>query len=623
MCGILGFVGTRWRDDVETALSALQSRGPDAQTTLRLGEAVFGHARLAVIDIPGGSQPMRSSDGRHTLVFNGEIYNFTALRRELEAAGAVFDSDHSDTEVLLHGYRIWGEKLLAKLDGMFAFAIWDAHERKLFAARDPLGIKPFYYSLIDGGLIFASTLAPFFRLPGFPQRLDVEALRDYLAFQTPLSPQSILADVRALPPAQVLRFDAIKAAASTERYWHIPRPQSCSDDRETVLARVDAALAESVRRQQVADVPLGAFLSGGIDSSLMVRYLAEQSARPLETFSLRFPPTHFDAAFDETAHARAVAERFGCRHHVLNAPDIDGSGLVNAIAALDQPLADPAYVMTHTLSRLTREHVTVAVSGDGGDELFGGYPRYLDTEERNPARWYQPALRRLIDAGLSPSRLLRRSLSGQELLLYRRVELGPWPGRKNIAALLSPEVSLAAVPQRTLGLWRELIVEFGGRMDSATLMRADLWTYLSENCLAKTDRASMAFGLEVRVPLLGQPVLDAVLGLPAEYHFADGTKSLLTELARRFLPEEVWNRPKHGFSVPLSTFFNGAWKEVCEDAIAACNTIAPFLDASAVRRIWLAALGGKGSLRLAYTLIVLLLWLREHPLTVGNDRIAR
>jgi asparagine synthase (glutamine-hydrolysing) len=616
MCGILGFVGTRWRAHAGRALESLYSRGPDAQTLTDLGEVVLGHTRLAVIDLAGGSQPMRSPDGRYTLVFNGEIYNFAELRQALEAAGAQFASDHSDTEVLLHGYRIWGEAMLPRLDGMFAFAVWDAAERTLFAARDPLGIKPLMVAPIDGGLIFASTLAPFFRLPGFPRRLDPEALRDTLAFQTPLAPQTMLADVRALPPGHLLRFDAATAQTKIARYWSIPRPQPDIDirDREALVARVDAALAESIRRQRVADVPLGAFLSGGIDSSLIVRYLAETSAVPIETFSLRFAPSHFDAAFDETEHARAVAEKFGCKHHVLDAPDIDGAGFAAAIAALDQPLADPAYVMTYALSRLTREHVTVAVSGDGGDELFGGYPRFLDTEDRYPRRWYQPAMRGLIDRGLLPESLLRRSLFAQDMVHYRRVEMGPWPGRKNLTALLSPDIARAAKPQRTLARWRDLITELGGRMDAATLMRADLWTYLSENCLAKTDRASMAHGLEVRVPLLGQPVIDAVLGLPAAVHFSGGSKSLLTELARRHLPETVWNRPKHGFSVPLDRLFQGAWRDVCETAIGRCATIAPFLDAPAVQRVWRGALERRASRRLAYTLVVLLLWLESHPM---------
>ncbi|MFY9329111.1 MAG: asparagine synthase (glutamine-hydrolyzing) [Georgfuchsia sp.] len=609
MCGILGFVGTRWREQAPAALAALKSRGPDAQTVLDLGEATLAHARLAVIDIDGGVQPMSTVDGRFTIVFNGEIYNFADLRNELLGAGCSFGT-RSDTEVLLQGYAVWGEKLVERLDGMFAFAIWDRAERRLFAARDALGIKPFMFAAIDGGLAFASTLAPFLALQDFPRRLDAEALRDYLAFQTPLAPHTFLAAVKQLPPGHCLRFDASANTLTSDKWWSVPRPLPCNDDRETLIARIDAALCKSVRRQLVADVPLGAFLSGGIDSSLMVRYMAEAGARPLRTFSLRFA----DEGFDETAHARAVANVFGCEHHELEAPSVSGEVFVSAIADLDQPLADPAYVMTHALSQLTRQQVTVAISGDGGDELFCGYPRFLDTEDINRQQPGQALLRRLIDAGFAPAALLRRSLWGRELLHYRRVELGPWPGRKNLARFLAPDIRNAAHIDDTLGLWLKLIDSLGGRMDTATLMRADLWTYLSENCLVKTDRASMAYGLEVRVPMLGKPVLDAVLTLPAEVHLMDGGKSLLREIARRSLPETVWNRPKHGFSVPLESLFRGPWREVCDDAVSRAATIAPFLNSYAIANAWQETLSGRGSRRLAYTLVVLLLWLDRYSL---------
>lgn len=617
MCGIFGIVGDRWRSSISLALAALRSRGPDEQSQAESGDAVFAHTRLAVIDPAGGHQPMQSPDGRYLLVFNGEIYNFRQLRQELEELGYVFRT-RSDTETVLHGYAAWGESLLPRLDGMFAFAVWDRASGECFAARDRLGIKPFMYGVVGDTLVFASTLAAFLALPDFPRQLDPQAQRDYLAFQTPLAPQTFLQDVKQLPPASLIRYRRGDRHLEVRRWWSIPNAKAFSDDRETLLARVDHALRESVRRQLVADVPLGAFLSGGIDSSLMVRYMAEAGASPLKTFSLRFAERHFD----ESGYAREVAQQFGCDHHVLDSPTTDGDGLLRAIGDLDQPLADPAYVMTHALSRLTRQHVTVAISGDGGDELFGGYPRFLDTEDRYPRQGWQPWLRRLVDDCVLPASLLRRSLWGQELLFYRRVEVGPWCGRKSLAALLRPDVLDAAKPVHTLERWRQLILEFGGHMDSASLMRADLWTYLSENCLVKTDRASMAHSLEVRVPMLGQPVLDAVLDLPAEVHFAGGGKSLLTELARRSLPENVWNRKKHGFSVPLESLFRKEWRQVCEAAIADVAVLAPWLDADGVRRLWREALEKRASRRLAYAVVVLLLWLRQNPLQMGDNLCA-
>lgn len=612
MCGIFGLIATPWREDAEKALASIASRGPDERSLVDAGAACLGHTRLSVIDLSGGHQPMVSDDGRHTLVFNGEIYNYQALRDELTALGQVFRT-RSDTEVLLRGYLVWGEALLSRLDGMFAFALWDAKAQTLFAARDRLGIKPFFYSS-HCGLAFASTLAPFFALSGFPRALDAEAIRDFLAYQTPLAPQSFLRDVHQLPPAHSLRYEVGSGQLEIRPFWAIPRPGDECPDREELVERVDRAIQESVRRQLVADVPLGAFLSGGVDSSLMVRYMAEAGARPLKTFSLRFA----EQGFDETVYAQAVADRFGCEHHVLAAPAIDGEAFAATIADLDQPLADPAYVMTHALSRLTREHVTVAVSGDGGDELFAGYGRYRIQESDFPPKFGQRAARGLLEAGLLPGSLLRRLLWGQERMLYRQVEAGPWPvSRKALVRYLAPEFAPACRPERTLGRWRDLVADLGGRMDTATLMRADLWTYLSENCLAKTDRASMAHGLEVRVPLLGQPVLDAVLGLPARAHF-DGNqgKALLRELARRHLPEEVWNRPKHGFSVPLAALFAGPWRMIVQDHLARLESLAPFLNAAAVRRQWQQAVSGRGSLRLAYTFLVLLIWLDRKGLGV-------
>ena len=605
MCGILGMVGTPWLEAAPLALATLRSRGPDEQTTLNLGETVFCHTRLAVTDLLGGHQPMRTVDGRYTIIFNGEIYNAPALRKELEAAGEIFLTDHSDTEVLLLGYRAWGAAILPRLDGMFAFAVWDAHTRRLFAARDRVGIKPFMYAAVAGGLVFASTLAPFFALPDFPRQIDPEALRDYLAFQTVLAPQTFLRDVRQLPPAHSLVFDADNAQLTLTAWWRVPPAPAAGDSPEHLIADADAAIRESVTRQLMADVPLGAFLSGGIDSSLMVKYLSEQSRTPVRTFSMRFS----DDQFDESRHARAVAALFGCEHHEFSAPDVTGDYFAGAIADLDQPLADPAYVMTHALSRLTREHVTVAISGDGGDELFGGYARFLKTADQYPAKVWHAPMRRLIDAGLLPAALLRRTLSGGEMLHYQRVELGPWPGRKDLRQLLSPGMAARVRPEKTLALWRELLAEQGPEINSDALMRADLWTYLSENCLGKTDRASMAHGLEVRVPLLGQPVIDFALRQPAAVHLKGSLKSILTGLARKELPETVWNREKHGFSVPLHRYFNAEWQGVADDAFARCATIAPFLNASAVHALWSDGKAGKASRRLVYTVLVLLLWL--------------
>lgn len=610
MCGILGLINTTYASSAAAALRTLAARGPDRSQLVQLDGGVLGHTRLAVIDVAGGEQPMRSPDQRYTLVFNGEIYNFRTLRRELEAAGYRFATE-SDTEVLMHGFREWGERIVPRLDGMFAFAVWDARERVLFAARDRMGIKPFFYSTVQG-LCFASTLAPFFALPGFPRQISYPALRDYLAFQTPLAPQTIMQSVQQLPPATQLRWEATSNKLSLQQYWSISPPSPTHASREEHLDSIDAALQASVTRQMVSDVPLGAFLSGGIDSSLMVHYMAQAGVQPLKTFSMAFA----ERSYDETSSAVAVAKHFDTEHHVLDAPQIDGDCLAATIGDLDQPLADPAYVMTHALARLTRQQVTVAISGDGGDELFGGYPRFLEQESSYPSFRGQALFRSMVMQGWLPGALLRRSLAGRERLLYRRVELGPWPvSRKSMRKYLSEYAWSQCVPEDTLLLWRSLAQSYGGDMDTASLMRADLWTYLSENCLAKTDRASMAHGLEVRVPMLGNAVLDSVLTLPADVHFNPQAKAILYQLAQRYLPSVVWDRPKHGFSVPLQNLFNGAWRDTCERVIYTADEIAPFLNAAQVAKLWRNACVGKGSRRLAYTFVVLLLWLEQYPLS--------
>jgi asparagine synthase (glutamine-hydrolysing) len=611
MCGILLAVGDAFRNDFLAALAALRTRGPDAREVLAHGAALLGHARLAVIDIAGGRQPMTSVDGRLCMVYNGEVYNFAALRRELESAGHAF-ATRSDSEVVLTGYRHWGEAVLAKLDGMFAFAIHDLADGSVFLARDRVGIKPLFWGEHAGGLVAASTLAPFFALRDFPRKLDAEGLRDYLAFQTPLAPHTLVRDIHALPPGACLRWKPGSNAGATPRqWWTIPDATEAAPAAEALTGETDLLLARAVKDQLVADVSLGAFLSGGIDSSLVVHYMAQAGAQPIRTFSVRFA----EAGFDESLAALAVAQKYGTEHHVLDAPQLGAETLAAALADLDQPLADPAYIPTWALSRLTRQRVTVALSGDGGDELFGGYPRFLDTAERHPDSAMKQLLRLLLRHGLAPASLTRRALAGAELLLYRRVELGDYPGsRKDLRAFLAPDIATSAQPERTLELWTQLATDHGN-FDRSALLRADLWTYLSENCLTKTDRASMAHGLEVRVPLLANALQDRMLGLPAEVHFdAGGGKAILRALARKHLPEAVWNREKHGFSVPLRSNFAGPWRDWCDSQVSAAKMRAPWLDNGAISALWREARLGKGNPRLFYSFAVLLAWLEKHSL---------
>jgi asparagine synthase (glutamine-hydrolysing) len=608
VCGILAMIGSRHADAFDDALDTLTSRGPDARGIWRDPDfpVTLGHRRLSIIDLEGGVQPMPGADDRFVLTYNGELYNYRALRDELEQAGHRFVTQ-SDTEVLLRALIAWGVDALPRFDGMFAFALWDRHERTLLAARDRFGIKPLVYAPTPDGLVLGSTLAPFFKLPGFPRKLNAEALREYLATQSIPAPLTILQDVHALPPANWLRWSADTSRIEAGRYWELPGPTEVPMDVDALIDATDTALRESVRRQMVADVPLGAFLSGGIDSSLMVHYMAEASSQPVRTFSVRFAEKD---EYDESSIAQQVAQQLGCEHHEFDAADIDAPAFLDAVTQLDQPLGDPAYLPTLALARLTRQHVTVAISGDGGDEVFGGYDRFLRGEAEYPTPGVWSALDRL---GLLPGALRRRALGGAERLLWERVKLGPFAGtRKDMAALLTPEVESTARVEDTMRHWLELARAYARPIDTDALIRADAWTYLSDNCLIKTDRASMAHSLEVRVPLLGNPVVDLVMPQPASVKLARGLKTPLHALAQRHLPAAVWDRPKHGFSVPLLDYFRGPWRRACNELVHDAASLGPCLNTAHVQTRWHKTLAGRDDTRTMYTLLVLLAWLREH-----------
>jgi len=601
-------IGSRHADAFGHALDSLASRGPDARGTWRDPQCpvTLGHRRLSIIDLEGGSQPMRSADGRYALTYNGELYNYRDLRDELEQTGHRFTTQ-SDTEVLLQALIAWGIDALPRFDGMFAFALWDRRERTLLAARDRFGIKPLVYAPMPEGLVLASTLAPFFKLPGFPRKLHPPALREYLATQSIPAPLTMLDGVHALEPASWLRFSADASRVETGRYWALPGPSDPPLGVDELIDATDSALRESVRRQMVADVPLGAFLSGGIDSSLMVHYMAAASSRPVRTFSVRFAAKD---GYDESSIAQQVAQGLGCEHHEFDAADIDAPAFLDAVRQLDQPLADPAYLPTLALSRLTRQHVTVAISGDGGDEVFGGYDRFLCGEADYPTPRFWSAMQRM---GLLPGVLRRRALGGVDRLLWDRVKLGPFPHtRKDMNQVLGPGVIVPAMAEETMMHWLSLASTFARPIDTDALIRADAWTYLSDNCLVKTDRASMAHSLEVRVPLLGNPVVDAVMPQPASVKLARGLKTPLHALARRHLPAAVWDRPKHGFSVPLLDYFRGPWRSACDELVNDAAALAPCLNTPPVQSRWRRTLAGRDDARTMYTLLVLIAWLREH-----------
>ena len=569
MCGIAGL----WFSDrdgvdggrrsLEVMLSALSHRGPDDEGVWTDPHAgvLLGHRRLAVIDpSPLGHQPMLSQDGRLVVVFNGEIYNFPELRRELMADGVRFTSN-SDTEVLLAGYRAWGEGVVDRLVGMYAFAIWDADADCLFLARDRVGEKPLYYATGSWGFAFASEVAALARLPGVSTEVDPEALSLYLQFQYVPAPYSIYRDISKLPPGCAMR---VCHRATTEwRYWD-PVPLAVGPRLrigvEDATQELESLLRTAVRGQMVSDVPLGAFLSGGVDSTAIVSLMVEMSSAPVRTFTVGFDVPRFD----ESRHADAVAKHLGTAHTLEYLTERDALALVEQVPAMyGEPFADSSALPTHLVSRIARQHVTVSLSGDGGDEALGGYQRYAVLRRLGLASWL-----------MSPRSVLAKRVTS---LLARA------PGKLGRGAPL-----LRLPPQ---AIYRRIIATFDAT-DARTLsgclpahseferawaasrdlplpqraMLSDLLTYLPEAILVKVDRAAMATSLETRAPFLDHRVLEFALRLP--FSLIRG-KRLLKRVVYRRVPREIMDRPKQGFGVPLGRWLRGDLRPLLCDTVTA------------------------------------------------------
>jgi asparagine synthase (glutamine-hydrolysing) len=616
MCGIAGLVcGAEARRDVPAAAvaaamaSTLSHRGPDDAGVWGSddGTVALAHRRLSIVDLsPLGHNPMSGEDGRLWITFNGEIYNFLELRQELEAAGHRFRS-HSDTEVLLAAYSRWGLDCVDRLAGMFAFAIWDEPKRRLWVVRDRLGKKPLYYSESRGTLRFASELKAIVADETVPRGIDARAMRLYLRYGYVPSPHTIYESVRKLPPAHFLLCE--NGAVSVHRYWDpVPfalDPSSTTD--ADAQAELDARLATAVRQRMIADVPLGAFLSGGIDSSLVVALMQEQSAARVKTFTIRFD----DPEFNEADHAAVVARHLRTEHHEETCDERQMLDVVDRLADMfDEPFADSSAVPTYLLSRIARASVTVALSGDGGDELFLGYPRYRLQAYAAAALALPRGVRRAVAIGADrlPTRRLRRVgdvLRSHETDPYARFIA--WWQPDDIAALTGqppPDGPAYADAQaRCASL---------SRQDRGSLI--DLVSYLPEDILTKVDRASMAVSLEVRAPLLDHRVVEFALGLPSSLKYRRGTsKWLLRRLLYKRVPRALVDRPKMGFGVPLAAWFRGPLR----DRMASCCAGRDFekigLDPGPIRRLWANFEAGRTHRAdLVWQMFVLAAWSASH-----------
>jgi asparagine synthase (glutamine-hydrolysing) len=585
MCGIAGFVGVGGRSEIEAMTAALAHRGPDGGGIHHHSPAALwlGHRRLAVIDLADGAQPMSTADGGLAVVFNGEIYNFRELRAELEAQGHRFLSDHSDTEVLLHGYREWGSDLPSRLNGMWAFAIHDCDRGCLFMSRDRFGKKPFYYHHRDGFFAFASELHALSRHPGVPSATDPTSLMKYFAYGFVPAPRTIRAGVSQLPGGCSATYDIPSGRFETRRYWEFriePFERIPKDATEAWSEELRHRIDGAVQRRMIADVPLGVLLSGGLDSSTVAVFAARRSPAPLRTFSIGFE----EASFDESIFAAEVARFVGSKHHCQTLALDQAADIATAILPRLDPVGDASILPTFLLCRETRRHVTVALGGDGGDELFAGYDpfRALAASE-----WY----RRLVPAGLRPG--IRR-LVGLLPVSHRNMSLDfklkrflrgvAWPRSAMNPVWLSPldpddiaDLFGQRVP------WDELYSEAVSAWSSATGGLVDrtleFYTrfYLQDGILFKVDRASMLNSLEVRSPFLDVELVDFVRRIPAEFKLRGGiTKFILKKAMAPLLPAGIATRAKKGFGVPV-----GQWlREGKLDPLA--HGLPPGMDRAAV-----------------------------------------
>lgn len=627
MCGITGFLTADSQDKpaklatLRRMTDSLAHRGPDAGGVFQSanGNANLGHRRLAIIDLsPTGAQPMQTTDNRYAISYNGEIYNFRELGKELVAEGTHFRGS-SDTEVLLAGLARWGvANTLLKLNGMFALALWDNAEERLYLARDRFGEKPLYYSFERGVLLFGSELKALAQHPAFRRDIDDDALEDFLRFNCVPAPQCIFRGTQQLRPGEFLVARPGRMPEAPQPYWSprsLVEPHRSLPGKADDPALVDALeqhLRVAVQRRMVADVPLGAFLSGGIDSSVIVALMQACASGPVKTFTMGFG----EAAYDESKDAARVARHLGTDHHEMIVSTGDCLDVIARLPEIyDEPFADASQIPTALVAAFTRKHVTVALSGDAGDELFGGYNRYFWGARLWPQLQRFPAPARRLGAGLIRSVTpagwngFFRAIDAVTPARYR--VRGPGEKLHKLAGVLDASDANDFF-LRLLSQWQDparILRTAGspGRIPAMSgeapagldfvqqMMFRDLTGYLPADILCKVDRATMAVALESRVPFLDNDLVDFAWTMPLDAKLREGQgKWLLRQVLKRHVPEALFDRPKTGFGVPIGPWLRGPLRGWAEDLLAPASLGASGrFDVNAVRRVWAEHLSGR------------------------------
>jgi asparagine synthase (glutamine-hydrolysing) len=627
MCGICGKVYFDPEIQIDEHLlhrmcDVISHRGPDESGCYVDGNIGLGHRRLSIIDLTTGQQPMCNSRKDIRIVFNGEIYNFPELRQDLVKRGYQFLST-SDTEVIIHLYDEYGTACVKYLRGMFAFAIWDHHRRRLFLARDRVGQKPLFYAVTSDAIAFASEIKALLQDPAFKRKLDLTAMYHYLTYQYVPPPDTMFQGICKLPPAHTLVWE--DGEITIDRYWDLDYAPKIHMDEHEMKEEIEHLLQESVKMRMISDVPIGAFLSGGIDSSFVVAFMSQYSTQPVNTFSIGFE----EKEYNELPYARLIAERYKTKHHEFIVKPNAVEVLPKLIWHFDEPFGDSSAIPTYYLSQMTSQHVKVALNGDGGDESFAGYLRYLGYKA---VRYYRiipygirkklmvplldrlyasPVLRTYAPVTLRRMRYLNNlSLESQENLYARTLTIFPYDLKLE---LLTEDVRSQFNGMNSLDYMFHYFQDDKVESSIDRMLYSDVMTYLPDDLLVKIDRMTMAHGLEGRSPFLDHKLMEFAASLPVEYKIRrTRLKYILKKIGQPWLPEKILSREKQGFGVPLGKWFQHELRDLVHDIFSSSYLVQEgILKKTTMNRIWQEHRTGKvNHYHRIWVLLNLELWYR-------------